>query len=156
MLTNGHMKVSDNGVAFLTKHEGFRTVAYKDQVGKWTIGYGHLIKLPYEQMYVDEPISKELAQNILKEDLSSAEVCIKAYVKVPLDQCQFDALISFVFNVGCAAFGRSTLLVLLNKGEYDRAAEQLLRWDKGGGKTIPDLTKRRGDEKRLFNEKEYT
>jgi lysozyme len=149
------MRTSDNGVKFITKHEGFRTVAYKDVVGKWTTGYGHLIRLPAEQYFVDTPVTPELAANLLKEDIKVAEQCITTNVRTTLTQEQYDALVSFIYNVGCAAFARSTLLFLLNKGEKERAAAQLLRWNKAGGEPVAGLTKRREEEMKLFMEGKY-
>ena len=149
------MKVSSKGVEFIKRHEGLRTTAYQDVAGFWTIGYGHLIKLPYEEWLMEQPIGEELATNILKEDLAIAERCVNLHVHIELDQEQFDALVSFTFNLGCGALERSTLRALLNMGQRERAAEQFQRWNKAGGKVWAGLTKRRLEEKRLFTEGLY-
>jgi lysozyme len=149
------MKTSDDGVKFVKRKEGLRLKAYQDIVGKWTIGYGHLINPTVEDYLMDRDISEPLAERILKLDLVDAENCVLKNVKVPLDQCQFDALVDFVFNLGCGALERSTLLILLNQGRYSSAAEQFVRWNKAGGKEVAGLTKRREAERKLFTEGEY-
>lgn len=134
-------------INLIMNHEGFRSHIYKDAVGKDTIGYGHLIK-PGENF--DKALTKEEAISLLGEDLADAENAVEKYVTVPLTDKQFGALVSFVFNVGPVAFRESTLLKLLNQGDYDGAANQFIRWDKGGGKTLAGLTKRRKDERSFF------
>lgn len=146
------MKISESGIAYLKLHEGLRLNAYRDVAGLWTIGYGHLIKLPEEKGLLDYRISLELADKFLREDVQTAEDCVNKAVKVTLTQGQFDALVSFTYNLGCGALNRSTLLALLNKGDYGGAAEQFLRWDKAGGKPWPGLTKRRQQERKMFLE----
>lgn len=147
-------ETSNDGVNFIKKHEGLRTKAYQDVVGKWTIGYGHLI-LPSEDYLIHNEISEALAENLLRADLRKAEQCVLKNVSVEIDQCQFDSLVSFVFNLGCGALERSTMLLLLNQGRHTTAAEQFPRWNKAGGKEIAGLTNRRNAEKKLFLEGIY-
>lgn len=144
------MVTSDEGVKFIKSREGLRIKAYQDIVGKWTTGYGHLIKLPYDEYFKDTTISEGVAENLLRMDLKTAEQCVLKNVTVHLDQCQFDALVDFVFNLGCGALERSTLLYLLNTGNYSGAAAQFPRWNKAGGKEIDGLTRRRNAEMNLF------
>lgn len=140
------MKTSDLGIELIKKHEGVRLEPYQDVAGLWTIGIGHLIK-PGEEF---TSISEEEAEDILRKDLEKAEKCVINGVKTPLSQSEFDALVSFVFNVGCQAFRNSTLLRLVNRGEMDDAAEQFARWNRAGGKAVKGLTNRRLAERELF------
>lgn len=146
------MEISTRGLELIKKSEGLRLQAYQDVIGKWTIGYGHLIKFPEEQGLLDFHISDTFAENLLLRDVQDAVKCVNDKVQVLLTQPQFDALVSFTFNLGCGALNRSTLLRLLNAGEYARASEQFLLWDKAGGKPVAGLTKRRQEEKRMFDE----
>ena len=145
------MQTSTRGIELVQEFEGLRLKAYQDVVGKWTIGYGHLIVLPQEKGLLDYEIAQETALNLLRSDLKAAEDCVSSKVIVDLTQGQFDALVSFTYNLGCGALNRSTLLRLLNAGEYTRAGEQFLLWDKAGGKPVAGLTRRREAEKRMFD-----
>jgi lysozyme len=144
------MNISDNGLDFIKKHEGLRLKVYIDAVGMPTVGYGHADK----ELKVGSAITQEIADHLLEIDCAVAENCINDKVTVPLNQNQFDALCSFIFNVGCWNFQTSTLSRLLNMGEYGKATLQFLRWNKGrvNGKMVelPGLTIRRKDEKELF------
>lgn len=140
------MKTGDLGVQLITHFEGFFDLAYKDPVGILTIGYGHI-----KGVYAGQRITKEQGIAFLREDLAEAEGHVNKYVKVPLSQNQFDALVAFVFNVGGGAFQKSTLLSLLNQGNYDAVPAQLARWNKAGGKELPGLTRRRRSEGVLFS-----
>jgi len=144
------MQTSTKGIELIKKHEGLRLTAYKDVGGLWTIGYGHLLKLPMEDYFLDNPISEEVATTMLKMDLFAAERALELNTVVPLTQNQFDALVSFIFNVGGRAYRDSTLLRYLNEGNYAAAADQLLRWDKVGGKSVKGLANRRAAERTLF------
>lgn len=126
--------------------EGLRLTAYKDGGGVWTIGYGHTGADVREGLTISLPE----AERILTHDLRVAEGHVNSAVQVKLTQNQFDALVSFVYNVGGGAFKTSTLLKLLNTGDYEGAANQLLRWNKDNGKTIQGLTNRRHEERELF------
>ncbi|WP_319422750.1 lysozyme [Pleurocapsa sp. FMAR1] len=90
------------------------------------------------------------AERLLKEDLSIFEKAVTRFVTVPLNQNQFDALVSFTFNVGVGAFSKSTLLKLLNYKDYQKAANEFSRWTRGGGRILPGLINRRKDEHELF------
>ena len=132
----------------IKKHEGLRLKAYPDPASggdPWTIGYGHT-----RNVFKGMEITLAEAQHLLDEDMGDAYACIDHSVTVPLDYRQRDALCSFVFNVGCSAFQKSTLLRLLNAGDFTGAAAQFPRWNKAAGKVMPGLVKRRGAERALF------
>ena len=126
--------------------EGLRLTAYKDGGGVWTIGYGHTGSDVREGLTI--PLSE--AERLLTRDLRVAEGHVNDAVKVKLTQNQFDALVSFVYNVGGGAFRSSTFLKLLNAGDYEGAANQLPRWNKDNGKVVNGLTNRRHEERELF------
>lgn len=140
------MKTGLRGIELIKSFEGYSATPYADVVGKSTIGYGHLI-LPTENF---SAIGKDQAEAILKADLAIAEKAVNDLVLTPLAQNEFDALVSFTFNLGRNALKNSTLLRLLNKGEMDAASDQFLRWDHAGGKVVAGLTRRRIAEKELF------
>jgi lysozyme len=148
------MVLSDEGVRLIAGFEGFRSDLYDDPAGHCTIGYGHLVHLGScdgsEPAAFRKGISRKRARELLRGDAASAEAAVGDAVKVPLSQEQFDALVSFVFNVGTGAFRRSTLLRLLNDGGYDDVPRQLDRWVKAGGKTLAGLVRRRKEEGELF------
>lgn len=126
--------------------EGLRLTAYLDGGGVWTIGYGHTGADVRGGLTI--PLSE--AERLLTRDLRVAEGHVNDAVKVKLTQNQFDALVSFVYNVGGGAFRSSTLLKLLNAGDYEGAASQLPRWNKDNGKVVNGLTNRRHEERDLF------
>jgi lysozyme len=144
------MQTSDKGVELIKSFEALRLKAYLDAVGVWTIGYGHTIGVK-----AGDVITEEVANHMLGADLCDPEDAINNNAKVPLNQNQFDALVSLTFNIGNWNFKKSTLLRELNSGEYEEAARQFLVWDKGhvNGKLVPlpGLTKRRAAESALFN-----
>ncbi|AXE28664.1 muraminidase [Chromobacterium phragmitis] len=140
------MQTSDNGVNLIKRFEGLRLQAYQDAVGVWTIGYGHT----GPEVHAGLCVSDEQAEQLLRQDLSRFEQGVASLVKVALNQNQFDALISFSYNLGLGNLQSSTLLRLLNQGDYQGAAGQFPLWDKAGGKTEPGLQKRRQAEQALF------
>lgn len=123
------MKTGIEAIKLLKKFEqgpngGFASEVYKCSSGENTIGYGHVV-LPDEHFTT---ITEEEAEELLRKDIAIAEDAINRYVKVPLTQNRFDALVSFVFNVGVKAFKSSTLLKKLNQGLYDEIDEELAKW----------------------------
>lgn len=140
------MKTSKTGIDKIKEHESLSLTPYKDIAGKWTIGYGHLLK-PGEWW---ESITEQFATVLLSEDLKIAEDAIKNLVKVSLNQNQFDALTSFVFNVGVDAFSQSTLLKRINSKDYTGAANEFTRWKYAGGNISQGLLSRRKREQALF------
>lgn len=139
------MKVSNNGINLIKRFEGLELKAYKDSVGILTIGYGHT-----HAVKAGDVITGEQADSFLREDLQVAELTINTNVKVKLTQGQFDALASFVFNLGSGNFVKSTLIRKLNAGDYAGAADEFGKWVNAGGKKLPGLVKRRAAEKEVF------
>jgi lysozyme len=140
------VNISDKGLELIKAHEGLRLRAYICPAGVWTIGYGHT-----GDVEPDDEIDEARATEYLRYDVMGAEECVNHFVNVPLTQGQFDALVSFVFNVGPNAFRNSTMLKLINSGNFEAAGTQFGRWNKGGGKVLSGLTKRRQEESELFN-----
>ena len=133
-------------VDLIKESEGLRLEAYLPTPNDvWTIGYGHT-KTAVRGM----KITKGGAEALLLHDLRWVETAIDMYVQVPLNQNQYDALASFIYNVGATAFRKSTMLKLLNTGDYDGAAGQFPRWNKQKGKVLRGLTTRRQKEQTLF------
>lgn len=150
------MQVSPAGEAFIKREEALRLRAYDDGVGCQTIGWGHVIK-PEDGIDCNKSISKEKAQEILNKDLREVDRALSRLIKVPVNQNQYDALASFVFNLGEDKVRDSTLFRKLNNGEYAAVDDQLNRWVYAGGKIMdgPDgksgLVGRRRREGQLFN-----
>ena len=142
-------KVSDNGLNIIKNHEGLRLTAYKPVAAEkyYTIGYGHY----GPDVQPGQTITKEQAEDLLRKDVAGAEATVNKYVKVDLTQNQFDALVSFCYNVGSGNFKGSTLLKKLNKGDYEGAAQEFNKWNKGSGKVLGGLVKRRAAESALFS-----
>lgn len=126
--------------------EGVSLQRYVDASGLAHIGYGHLIQ-PGEQYNV---ITQAKAEALLDVDISKAQGCIAGAVSVAITTTQRDALTSFVYNIGCAAFRGSTLLKRLNAGDFEDAADELLRWNKAGGEVLQSLVDRRFLEREMF------
>ncbi len=135
------MKMSEKGLGLLSLREGSRNKAYKDTKGIWTIGVGHTgPEVVAGLQWTDAQVA-----DALRADVRIAEKAIVDNVKVFLTQDQFDALASFIFNVGTGAFKRSTLLKVLNLGNYKEAAAQFDRWN-----IPPEIIGRRNSEKAQF------
>lgn len=139
------MQTSNNGINLIKRFEGLRLEAYRDSVGIPTIGYGHT-----HGVKMGDVITGAQADAFLREDLQVAELTINTNVKVKLTQSQFDALASFVFNLGSGNFVKSTLLKKLNTGDYAGAADEFGKWVNAGGKKLPGLVKRRAAEREEF------
>ena len=142
------MQTSQRGIDLIKRFEGLRLSAYKCPADVWTIGYGTTAGVKEGQI-----ITKERAEELLRDDVKRFEDQVLRLVKVPLTQGQLDALVSFTYNLGAANLGNSTLLRLLNAGDYKGAASQFGRWTKAGGKELPGLVKRRAAERSLFEGK---
>lgn len=140
------MQISENGLRFIEGFENLRLETYFDVRGVATIGYGHTLNVIPGMV-----ITQEQAEQFLAQDVASAEAAINANVRVDLTQNQFDACCSLIFNIGNGAFKQSTLLQLLNQGDFTNAALQFVRWDKAAGKVVAGLLRRRQAETDLFN-----
>jgi len=139
------MKLSENGKKLIKKFEGCRLKAYKCPAGVLTIGYGHTKGVTSNQI-----ITQAEADRLFDEDIKTFENAVNSLVKVPLTQNQFDALVSFTFNLGIGALKNSTLLRLLNKGDYRGASQQFGLWVHVGKIVLHGLVVRREEEKKLF------
>ena len=151
------MHISDEGLELIKHFEGCPTdeegnaVAYQAAVGVWTIGYGHT-----KDVQEGDKWTKEKAEFMLWRELEDEyEDYINNYVHVPLNQQQFDALCSWVYNLGPANLKKSTLLRKLNNGEYKETPNQIKRWNKAGGKVLEGLVRRREAEALLFEGKDW-
>jgi len=141
------MKTSKEGINLVKAFEGFKADAYKCPAGIWTIGYGHT-----GDVKQGDKVSEAYATELLSKDLASAEKTVNSLVGRPLAQCQFDALVSFVYNCGPGNFKASTLLKKINAdpNNFAEVRKQLLRWDKAAGKALAGLTRRRTAEADLY------
>jgi len=144
------MKIGKEGMDLIEHFESLKLDAYQDSVGVWTIGYGHT-----KDVYSGMKINIETAENFLKEDLAEAESAVKKYVKVHINQQQFDALVSWVFNLGSGNFASSTLLKRINAKEWDDVPYQIQRWNRAGGKVLKGLVRRRSAEALLWQGKQW-
>jgi len=144
------MKISQEGVNLIKHFEGCRLEAYKCPAGVWTIGYGHT-----KGVKEGDAIEQEAAEAFLIEDLEEFEQAVARLVKVPITQQQFDALVSFTFNLGAGNLAASTLLRKLNNYQYIEVPEQMMRWVKAGGQVLDGLVRRRAAEAALFQNKDW-
>ncbi|EPF0315210.1 lysozyme [Enterobacter chuandaensis] len=144
------MQTSEKGIALIKQFEGCKLTAYQDSVGVWTIGYGWTQPVDGNPIRAGMTIKQETAERLLKTGLVSYESDVSRLVKVGLTQGQFDALVSFTYNLGARSLSTSTLLRKLNAGDYAGAADEFLRWNKAGGKVLNGLTRRREAERALF------
>ena len=140
------MIISKNGLDLIKQFESLQLKAYKCSANVWTIGYGHT-----KNVKEGDRISQDQANCFLMQDLYSVERAIVRLVKVKINQNQFDALCSLIFNIGISAFNKSTLLAKLNNGDYVGAAEQFRRWNKVNNVVTAGLVRRRQAEEDLFN-----
>ena len=146
------MKASNVCIQLLKHHEGVRYKPYRCPAGLWTVGVGHLIgdgkSLPREW---DKTFTQDEVNGILKSDLRRFELGIsKMLPNVPLRQHEFDAILSFCFNLGLGCFQRSTIRQALLRGDKEQAMESLVKYCRAGGKILKGLQNRRLDERRLF------
>ncbi|WP_316377453.1 lysozyme [Enterobacter hormaechei] len=144
------MQTSEKGIALIKQFEGCKLTAYQDSVGVWTIGYGWTQPVDGKPIRAGMTIKQETAERLLKTGLVSYESDVSRLVRVGLTQGQFDALVSFTYNLGARSLSTSTLLRKLNAGDYAGAADEFLRWNKAGGKVLNGLTRRREAERALF------
>jgi lysozyme len=144
-------------------HEGVKATAYRCPARLWTIGVGHVIdpnhaRVPFaDRLSLELPagwnrtLSQDEINDILRKDLARFEMGVHRLCPGEMTQGQFDALVSFSFNVGLGSLQKSTLRMKHNRGDYEGAAEEFLKWAKAGGKVLKGLLKRREDEKALYS-----
>lgn len=141
-----NLTYSKDGLTLTQQFEGCRLTAYQDQVGVWTIGYGHT----GADVTSGLTITQDQAVALLTSDVAASASFVNQVVKVELKQNEFDALVDFVFNLGRGAFAGSTLLKELNAGNFSAAAAQFNRWSRAGGQVVAGLLRRRQAETAMF------
>jgi lysozyme len=139
------MEYSQKGLALTENFEGCRLIAYQDQTGRWTLGYGHAVGV-----HQGDSCTPEQAEALLMADIAWAEAFVNHIVKVALTQGEFDALVDFTFNLGSGNLQSSTLLKLVNEGQFETAAKEFEKWDLAGGKVVAGLLRRRKAEEQEF------
>jgi lysozyme len=156
------VKVSQKCIEQIKKDEGVRSRPYQCPALLWTVGVGHVIDPNHAKVKLadrkqlpipagwDRVLSAAEIDEILRKDLNRFEAGVLRLIKVKLTQGQFDALVSFSFNVGLGNLQNSTLRMKINRGDYEGAAEQFLVWTKAGGKVLKGLVIRRTHEKEMF------
>jgi lysozyme len=144
------MEISQEGLSLIKKFEGCELQSYKCAAGVWTIGYGST-----NGIEEDMEISQERADMLLLEDVEVFEKAVNELVEAPLEQNQFDALVSWTFNLGPTNLKNSTLLKVLNNKNYEEVPTQIKRWNKANGKVLQGLIRRREAEALLFEGKEW-
>lgn len=143
------LRISQLGINLIKRYEGFSSKAYLCPAGVWTIGYGHTKSADLLRAKGLE-ISEEEGEELLKHDIKIFERAVRRLVKVDLTQNQFDALVSFTFNLGAGNLKKSTLLRKLNTGDYEGAAEEFPKWVRANGRILGGLVTRRKEERALF------
>lgn len=156
-----NMQVGESGKKLFQEWEGLELNEYLDSGGAPTIGVGHLmtrsermsgkIMINGKGVVYRNGLTVQQCWDLLDQDLDFAEASVNSMVKVSLNQNQFDALVSFIFNVGESAFRNSTLLKVLNAGHFDQVPTQLRRWIRDNGKVVKGLVNRREKEIALWN-----
>ncbi|NAR87487.1 lysozyme [Acinetobacter haemolyticus] len=149
----GLRDISEKGYEIIREFEGFRSTAYRDTGGVWTIGFGTIRYPNGTKVKQGDTCTRGQAELWLKNDCLWVDACLDKYVKVKVSQNQFDALASFVYNVGETQFIKSTMLSLINQNNLTAAANQFDRWIFDNGKRIQGLANRRAKEKALFLKK---
>ena len=144
---------SNVGIGLISSFEDTKLKAYDDGVGVWTIGTGTVIYPNGVKVKKGDVCTVEQAKTYFTHDLKQFEKTVNDSVKVDLTQNQFDALVSLTYNIGSTAFKNSTLLKKLNAKDYAGAADQFLVWNRGGGKVLKGLVRRREAERALFIKK---
>ncbi|EOW2370912.1 lysozyme [Cronobacter sakazakii] len=144
------MQTSEKGLALIKEFESCQLKAYRCPAGIWTIGYGWTQPVDGKPIRPWMEIDMPTAERLLKTGLVGYENDVMKLVWVKLSQAQFDALVSFTYNVGSRNFSTSTLLKKLNRGDFAGAADEFPRWNKSRGKVLNGLVRRRAAERELF------
>jgi len=144
------MNISQEGLSLIKKFEGCELEAYKCAAGVWTIGYGST-----KGVKEGDTLTQEEADELLLHEMDEYKGYIKDNVTSDLDQNQFDALVSWVFNLGPSNLKASTMLKVINAGDMKEVPAQIKRWNKANGKTLQGLIRRREAEALLFEGKEW-
>ncbi len=157
------MRVSEKAIRMICHHEGVRTRPYRCPALLWTVGVGHVIDpshaaVKYEERRTlpipdgwDRSLTMGEVDAILAQDLGRFERGVARLCPAAVGhQGRFDALVSFAFNVGLGNLQRSSLRMKTNRGEFEEAADEFMKWTKAGGRVLPGLVKRRQDERALY------
>jgi lysozyme len=142
------MITSERGITLIKSFEGFAATPYLCPGGYYTIGYGHVIQK--DEIFSDT-IDHSIAIKLLKKDVKISEMAVLRFIDTPLHQSQFDALVSFTFNLGAGALQRSTLRRKINRNQHDDVPNELMRWVYSGGKKLAGLVRRRQAESLLYS-----
>ena len=146
------LTISDEGISLIKRYEGYKTTPYRCPAGLYTVGYGHVIgnglQLPDKW---NRTFSLGEIDELLRTDLARFERGVLRYCTVYITQSQFDSIVSFSFNLGLGVLQRSTLRQKLNRGNYDVASKEFLKYTRAGGKVLKGLVRRRQAEYNLFN-----
>ncbi|HGM7000517.1 lysozyme [Serratia marcescens] len=144
------MNISKGGIELIKRFEGLELEAYQDSVGVWTIGYGWTQAVDGKKIAPGMRIDQATADRLLKCGVVQYEQGVNQLVKVRITQGQFDALVSFAYNLGLRSLSTSTLLRKLNNGDKQGAADEFGRWVNAGGKRLDGLVARRAAEREMF------
>ncbi|MFN7755315.1 MAG: lysozyme [Holosporales bacterium] len=138
-------RVTPAGLALIKQFESFSPTVYICPAGYPTIGYGHVVKLQERERFASG-ITAEQAEALLRQDVQTAERAVLRLITVPLTDGQFDALVSFTFNLGAGALQRSTLRRKVNRGDNAAVPAEFRKWVWAGGRKLEGLVRRRGGE----------
>ncbi|HEJ9137700.1 TPA: lysozyme [Serratia marcescens] len=144
------MNISKGGIELIKRFEGLRLKAYQDSVGVWTIGYGWTQPVDGKKVGPGMRIDQATADRLLKCGVVQYEQGVNQLVKVHITQGQFDALVSFAYNLGLRSLSTSTILKKLNAGDQQGAADEFGKWVNAGGKRLDGLVARRAAEREMF------
>jgi lysozyme len=143
-------KISKTGLDLIKQFEGFSPTVYICPAGYPTIGYGHVVKLQERERFAGG-ITAEQAEALLRQDVQTAEHAVLRLITVPLTDGQFDALVSFTFNLGAGALQRSTLRRKVNRGDHAAVPAEFRKWVWAGGQKLEGLIQRRGKESIVYS-----
>ena len=145
------MKTSEEGIALIKTFEGCKLRAYLDAVDVPTIAYGRT-----KDVKIGDICTQQQAEDWLEEELVEYAGYVNEAVKVELTQPQFDSLVSWTYNLGPSNLNRSSMLRVLNTSDYDNVPEQIMRWNKAGGRVLPGLVRRREAEAEMFKGNDWS
>ena len=144
------VQITAEGLDLIKRYEGFRSTAYRDAVGVWTIGFGHTSMAGEPHVKPGLTISRETATEILARDVNLFAQGVRQALTVQISDQQFSALVSFAYNVGLGNFRKSSVLTAVNRNDLAAVPRRLSLWTKAGGRVLPGLVKRRAAEAALF------
>ena len=144
-------RMTDEGLDLIKLYEGYSSSPYLCPANHWTIGYGAIWGMDDKRVTEDHPdINEDQADFLLRRDVKKSEMAVLRHIRVPLEDGQFNALCSFVFNLGSGALQSSTLRRKINRGDYIGAANEFPRWVFAGGRKLKGLVRRREHERLMF------